>query len=96
MNDEMKRFETSEEIMDALENATHVAEQVCGLMMTAIRQENAQAADDVDDLLKSGKARLVLQADAIGLKLFAIDAQNKPIGGPLLAYHRRGEPTWVN
>jgi hypothetical protein len=77
-----------EEILDTLEKGVITALQVMELMVVAIGRNNQQAADDIDELVNAGKARLVLQADVSGLELFAVGTDNKVIGGPLLAYHR--------
>jgi hypothetical protein len=73
-------------ILATLEKARVTSVQVTELMMIALRRFNPDVADEVDDMLELGQARLVVQSDAIGLKLFAIDHQNMPVGGPLLTY----------
>lgn len=73
-------------ILTTLETARKTAVQVTELMMIALRRFNPDVADEVDDMLELGQVRLVVQSDAIGLKLFAIDQENNPVGGPLLTY----------
>lgn len=82
--------EIDKKILDTLENGVKTSLQIMELMIVAIGRNNPEAANDIDELINTGKARLVLQADVNGLELFAVDTDNKVIGGPLLAY-RRGE-----
>ncbi|SCY31074.1 hypothetical protein [Nitrosospira sp. Nsp13] len=93
----MSNPELDEEIMNTLENATGVYQQVIDLMMIAIRKNRPEAAKDIDDIVNGGLARLILQADAKGMELYAIDKDKQVIGGCLLAY-RKGEESerWVN
>jgi hypothetical protein len=88
--------EIDKEILDTLENGVKTSLQIMELMVIAIGRNNPQAANDIDELINTGKARLVLQADVSGLELFAVGVDNKVIGGPLLAYRRAERPTWVN
>lgn len=88
--------EIDEQILDTLENGVKTSLQIIELMIIAIGRNNQQAADDIDELINTGKARLVLQADVSGLELFAVGTDNKVIGGPLLAYRRAERSTWVN
>lgn len=89
--------ELDQEIMNTLENATGVYQQVIDLMMIAIRKDRPAAAKDIDDIVNGGLARLILQADSKGMELYAIDKDKQVIGGCLLAY-RKGEESerWVN
>lgn len=93
----MSNPELDEEIMNTLENATGVYQQVIDLMMIALRKNKPDAAKDIDELVSTGLIRLILQADAKGMELYAIDKDKQVIGGCLLAY-RRGEESekWVN
>jgi hypothetical protein len=75
-----------ESIISTLETARTTSIQVAELMMIALRRFHPDVADKIDDMLELGQVRLVTQADEIGLKLFAIDAQNNPVGGPLLTF----------
>lgn len=88
--------EIDKEILDTLENGVKTSLQIMELMVVAIGRNNPEAANDIDELINTGKVRLVLQADVNGLELFAVGADNKVIGGPLLAYRRAERPTWVN
>lgn len=85
-----------EEIMNTLENATGVYQQVIDLMMNTMRKHTPEGAKDVDDLVSAGLVRLVLQADANGMELYAIDKDNQVIGGRLLAYRRGESGQWIN
>ena len=93
----MSNIELDEEIMNTLENATGVYQQVIDFMMIAIRKNKPEAAKDIDDIVNAGLARLILQTDSKGMELYAIDKEKKVIGGCLLAY-RRGEESerWAN
>ena len=75
-------------ILTTLETARTTSVQVAELMMIALRRFHPDVADEIDDLLETGMVHLVTQADSIGLKLFAIDAQNNPVGGTLLTYRK--------
>lgn len=88
--------EIDEKILDTLENGVKTSLQIMELMVVAIGRNNPEAANNIDELINKGKARLVLQADVNGLELFAVGTDNKVIGGPLLGYHRAERPTWVN
>lgn len=73
-------------ILNTLETARQTAVQVTELMMIALRRFHPDAADEIDEMIELGQVRLVVQSDAIGLKLFAIDSENNPVGGTLLTY----------
>jgi hypothetical protein len=75
-------------ILTTLEKARVTSIQITELMMITLRRFHPDVADEVDDLLELGQVRLVVQSDAIGIKLFAIDHQNMPVGGPLLTYRQ--------
>lgn len=80
--------ELDAQILDTLENGVKTSLQIIELMIVAIGRNDPQAADDIDEIVNTGKARLVLQADVDGLQLFVVGTDHKVIGGPLLAYHR--------
>lgn len=93
----MSNPELDDETINKLENATGVYQRVIDLMMIIMRKHTSEGAKDIDDLVSAGLVRLVLQADANGMELYAIDKDNQVIGGRLLAY-RRGEESeqWIN
>ena len=91
----MSNPELDDETMSTLENATGVYQQVIDLMMNTIRKHTPEGAKDIDDLVSAGLVRLVLQADAKGMELYAIDKDNQFCTSSVALFVLLPLPCWL-